>query len=311
MGRLDPEVAKFIEGIGEDCLSPTRMSLEESRRDLENAVPPLKIKLHKIEDISILGPGGDLALRVYTPSETKNTPVIVYYHGGGWTRGSLKTAEGMCATIARDTGFAVVSPDYRLAPEHPYPAAVDDSYRALTWVNENAEQFGWDPAHLAVAGDSAGGTMAAVMALKARNEDGPKVAYQVMLCPALNLFELDTASYRDFGGGGYLLTKEWVEYYRGLYAPDSKTWPHPYVSPLLEKDFSGLPPALLVAAEFDVLRDETAAYAEKLEKAGVPAKLSIYPGMVHDFMLLLPEIESSKKVFDEVSSCLKGALVYE
>lgn len=303
---LDPQVAEFVNNSANQ-LAPTDVSVEESRKLLAGAVPPLNIPIKRREDLKVPGPGGDIPVRIYIPSEAENIPVIVYYHGGGWSRGDLETAENMCAILANKTGFSVVSVGYRLAPEHPYPAGVNDSYEALKWVGENASNYGWDADRLAVAGDSAGGTMAAVVSQKAKNEKGPRVAHQVMICPATNLLELNTSSYEDFGEG-YVLSRGWVEHYRDLYVPDKAAWSEPYVSPMLEKDLSGLPGATIITAECDVLRDEAEDYAARLREAGVPVTLIRYPGTIHDFVLLLPEIEISKKAFDDISSALKERL---
>ncbi|MFH1553135.1 MAG: alpha/beta hydrolase [Candidatus Omnitrophota bacterium] len=304
--KLDPQVAEFLDGFAEQ-LSPTEVSLEESRKLLEEILPVLNLSVKKVEDLKIPDPAGEIPIRVYTPSNTKDVPVIVYYHGGGWSRGSLNTAENMCAALANKTGFIVVSVDYRLAPEHPYPAGIDDSYAALKWISKNAKNFGGDNRHLAVAGDSAGGTMAAVMALRARNENGPLIGLQVLICPAINLLEMNTPSY-EICAKGYMLSKEWMEHYRDIYVPDSTNWSDPYISPLFEKDLSGLPPAVILTAEFDILRDEAETYGERLKNSGVPVVVSRYPGTIHDFLLLLPRIKASEKAFDEIASVLKERL---
>ena len=299
---LDPHVERYLEKYGGD-LSPTEMTLEESRRLLEEAAPPSGIPIKRKEDHRIPMPGGEIPARVYIPDGDKKSPAIVYYHGGGWARGSLNTADNMCSAIASKTGFSVVSAGYRLAPEHIYPAGVNDSYRALEWAKENADRFGWSADCIAVAGDSAGGTMAAVIAQKARDEKGPRLACQVMICPATNLQEFNTPSYKAFAKG-YLLSPEWMQFYRGLYVPDSSRWADPYVSPMLAKDLSGLPPALVITAEFDVLRDEAEDYCLALENAGVPAEAERYPGVIHDFPLLLPEIDASRKAFARAAEYL-------
>ncbi|MFC1480245.1 alpha/beta hydrolase [Candidatus Omnitrophota bacterium] len=304
--ELDPQVAKFLTEFGEQ-LSPTDVSLEESRRLLEELTPSLHIPEKKVENLKIPGPAGDLPIRVYIPSDKKNVPVIVYYHGGGWSRGNLNTAENICTMLAHETDFVVISVDYRLAPEHPYPAGIDDSYAALKWISENAQKFGGDNQRLVVAGDSAGGTMAAVMALRARNENGPRIGFQVLICPATNLRDFNTTSYQTCSEG-YMLSKKWMEHYRDLYVPEKATWSDPYVSPLLESDLRDLPPAVILIAEFDILHDEAETYGERLKNSGVPVVLSRYPGMIHDFLLLLPRIKASEKAFDDISSILKERL---
>lgn len=289
--RLDKKTEQFL-ALADNAPKIEDIPVEEARRIAEEYFSPLPIPIRHTEDIEIPGREGNITLRIYSPADKSGAPVIVYYHGGGWILGGLNRYENICRTIANGTGFSVISVDYRLAPEHPYPTAITDSYDALNWVFKNPASYPWDKNRIIVMGDSAGGTMAAVMAIKSRNEKGPRVSRQVLICPATNLAAMDTKSYKLYGEG-YYLTKALMSYFRKLYAPDENTWQGPYLSPLLEADLSNLAPAAIITAEMDVLRDEGEEYAKRLKKSGVPAAVKRYPRMIHDFALLLPEHETS------------------
>lgn len=239
----------------------------------------------KIEEMAIPGPGGELRLRVYTPSGDGPFPILLFYHGGGWVIGNLDTADTACRFLANRVPCLVVSVDYRLAPEHPFPAAVEDCYAALQWAAANGKKLNGDPSRIAVSGSSAGGNLSAAIALVARNRGGPGISYQVLIYPATNLSDLSTDSYRFFGKK-YGLTREHVEYFIESYIPDENDRTNPYASPLLAKDLSGLPPAIVITAGFDVLRDEGKAYVDRLREAGVETVHSHYPTMIHGFVTM-------------------------
>jgi acetyl esterase len=227
-----------------------------------------------------------IPLRIYTPADRElacasRRPVLVYYHGGGWTLGSLATYDSLCRALARGSGALVVSVDYRLAPEHPFPAAVEDAHLALEWVARNADDFGGDARRLAVGGDSAGGTLATVIARRARQEQLPVVC-QALFYPSTDVSRTDWPSYQQYGQG-YWLTTRAVETFRGFYLPDSSRWRHPDAAPLLapEKDLRLLPPTLVMTAGCDVLRDEGQAYTDRLAALGVPVVYRLEPELIH------------------------------
>ncbi len=260
------------------------------RRDMRRVAAigmPTRLGIHTSDRV-IPGPGGDLPVRVYRKlGGPGQAPAIVYYHGGGWVVGDLDSHDGCCRVLADVSGCVVVSVDYRLAPEHRFPAAVDDAVAAFRWVQEHHREVGVLAGRVGVMGDSAGGNLAAVVAQRCRDED-PPVA-QSLVYPATDA-HLDSESHRLFADG-FFLTRQDMEWFRGHYLPEVATWDSPAASPLLADDVSGLAPALVVTAGFDPLRDEGAAYAERLEAAGVPCEYRCYDDLVHGFfgMGVLPD----------------------
>jgi len=231
----------------------------------------------------IPGPGGPLAVRVYRPRTGDRPGAFVYLHGGGWVIGSLEAADGGCRRIANATGTVVVSVDYRLAPENKYPAALDDTYAALCWVRDQADELGIDPRKLVIGGSSAGGNLAAAACLVARDRGGPPLAMQVLIVPALWMATGATESMRT-NGESYGLDAATMEWFARHYIGTEDDANDPLVSPYLAKDLRGLPPALIVTAEFDALRDDGELYGGRLREAGVEATVIRYAGMIHGFM---------------------------
>jgi acetyl esterase len=264
------------------------------------------VALARVEEMKIPGPAGEIPIRVYWPEEDGPLPALVFYHGGGWVIGNLDTSDSLCRMLSKKASVVVVSVDYRLAPEHPFPAAVDDSYAALVWVSRNAGSLGVDPSRVAVGGGSAGGNLTAAVALMARDRGGPALAYQVMIYPATNLLYLDTDSHRDFAEG-YGLTREHVEFFRDRYLPEVADRSSPYASPLLAESLEGLPPAIVITAGFDVLRDEGGLYAERLEAAGVPAIHANFPSMIHGFVSMDRVFGEAEEAIDEAVAALSEA----
>jgi acetyl esterase len=255
----------------------------------------------RVEDRAIPGPGGDIPIRIYTPEGTAPFPVVVYFHGGGFVIGNRDTHDGVCRELANAAGTVVVSVDYRLAPEHPFPAAPDDCFAATRWVYEHAAEFGADPERLAVAGDSAGGNLAAVVPLMARDAGGPPVRAQILLYPVIDC-SLTHPSIEE-NGEGYLLTAADMRWFISHYQP---VVDDPKASPL-KGDLAGLPPALVITGEYDPLRDEGEAYAEALRQAGVPVVLSRYDGQIHGFIQLKSLIDAAAKAMDECAGALREA----
>jgi acetyl esterase len=257
------------------------------------------------EDRTVPGPAGEIPVRIYRPEADGLLPVVVYFHGGGWVIGDIASHDTSCHRMAAGVPAVVVSVDYRLAPEARYPAAVDDCEAATAWVSAHAADLGADPARLAVAGDSAGGNLAAVIARRARDKGGPPIAFQLLIYPATDM--TGSLPSRVENGTGYLLDTDAMTWFEGNYI-DEADRKDPDASPLFVDDLSGLPPALVITAEFDPLRDEGEAYAERLRQAGVPAVTSRYDGQIHGFYGLDSLFEGSRKATAETVAALRKAL---
>jgi acetyl esterase len=287
------------------------LTAAEARRQFREARAPLQPEppeVASVEDRAIPGPGGQLPIRSYRPlgSGARDLlPGLVYFHGGGWTIGDLDTHDGVCRALANAARCAVVSVDYRLGPEHKFPAAVDDSVAATRWVAAEAGRLGIDAARLAVGGDSAGGNLATVVALTARDAGGPALAFQLLIYPGTDI-DGQFPSIAELGHG-HLLTREVMKYFRECYLRGPEDCGDWRCSPLRAKDLSGLPPALVVTAEFDPLRDEGRAYAERLREAGVRVAYSCYPGMIHGFVTMGRVMPAAWQAIREAGAALAGA----
>ncbi len=236
----------------------------------------------RVEDRLVPGPAGPIPARLYVPfADDRRRPLVVHYHGGGWVIGDLDTHDTACRHLALEADVGVLAVDYRLAPEHRFPAAVDDALAAFRWAAANAAELGFDPARVAVAGDSAGGNLAAVVAQLAARDGGPRPAAQLLAYPVTDL-STKHPSYRLFADG-FLLTERDMDWFRGHYLPDDAAALDPRASPLLAPDLHGLPPAVVLTCGFDVLRDEGEAYAWRLEQAGVPVQLRRSADLIHGF----------------------------
>ena len=257
-------------------------------------------KMEKIIEVDIPVDGASIKARIYYPVNKDNLPLIVFYHGGGWVVCGLHTHDALCRYLAYKTGFAVMSVDYRLAPENKYPVAMNDSYAALKWAADNGHSMGFDTSRISVCGDSAGGNMAAVMSLKAKENAYPVLKCQALIYPAVDLAHTDTESYNNFSKG-YGLTLSEMEYFREQYLHDESEWKNPDVSPLFAAGHSGLPPAIVITAGFDVLRDEGENYASVLKHAGVEVKLKRYEMMFHGFICTGGIFKEAWQASDEVA----------
>jgi acetyl esterase len=254
---------------------------------------------------------GDVPVRLYVPEAAAATgapgPLLVYFHGGGWVQGSVETHDPSCRLLAHLSGVRVLSVDYRLAPEHPYPAAVDDAVAAYRWAAENGERLGADPARLAVGGDSAGGNLAAVVALVARDDEAlPDAAFQLLLYPVTDVAE-KSASYAAFSSG-YLLTESGMDWFVGKYLPDPARRSEWRASPLRAESLAGLPPAYVATCLPDVLRDEGEAYAERLRAAGVPVATQRHD-QLHGFFSTAA-VRSSRQALAQVAGALRQGLAH-
>jgi acetyl esterase len=263
--------------------------------------------LAKVEDSTIPGPAGDIPIRVYTPHGDGPFPILVWYHGGGFTIGSLDSHDPICRQLCAQAEALVVSVDYRLAPEHRFPAAVEDSFAALQWVGEHGAELGGDPTRIAVCGDSAGGNLSTVVAILARDAGGPSLRFQALIYPTTDA-RADYPSVRDNGDNAFLSqdTMLWFyEHYHGDAGDEAKLdW---RASPILAEDLSNLPPALIITAEYDTLRDEGEAYGEALREAGNDVTIRRYDGMTHVFVQLAGLLEEGRQAIGEVATALRTA----
>ncbi len=260
----------------------------------------------RVEDRTIPGPAGEIPIRIYTPKAGAPCGALVFFHGGGWVVGSIEGHDEVCRRLANDSGAMVISVGYRLAPEHKFPAGLDDSYAATAWVAANAAALGYPAGRVAVAGDSAGGNLSAAITLMARDRGGPKVAFQVLIYPAVSA-SLDWPSVREFDG--YFVATDDMKWFMNHYlrGPDDAT--NPYAYPLNARDFRGLSPALVITAEMDPLRDQGEAYAARLREAGVPTTLSRYQGVTHAFINMAPRVEAGRKAIREAGAAVRAAFV--
>ncbi len=264
------------------------------------------IALPKVEDLTIEGRNGAIPIRLYVPENSQNAPVITYYHGGGFVIGNLKSHDKVCRRLCKMNQAFVVAVDYRLAPEHKFPAAVEDSYDATKWVSENISKYGGDPDKLVVMGDSAGGNLAAVVAIQARDLGTPKIAAQVLIYPMTNA-KMEHPSITT-NGEGYILTKDLMTWFTNHYMREEKDKSNPLMSPLFTKDLTNLPPALVQTAGFDPLRDEGIDYKEKLEAAGNQVKHTNYEGLIHTYITMPDFSKKCMATHIEIADFLKNTL---
>jgi acetyl esterase len=275
-------------------------------RDTRAALAP---KPPEVAQVRLLVAEGPVAMRAYRPSgaaPAEVLPALVYFHGGGWTIGDLDTHDTLCRQLANGAHCAVFSVDYRLAPEHPFPAAVEDCIAATGHVARHAGALGIDPRRIAVGGDSAGGNLAAVVALDARERGGPRLAFQLLIYPATDQ-RMRHASHQE-NGEGYLLTRQAIEFFRGCYLPRREDWTDWRASPLLAPSLAGLPAAYVLTAGFDPLRDEGQEYCDRLRRDGVETTYRQYEDMVHGFALFGGVVDVANQAVDDCCAALRSAL---
>ncbi|MDE2884441.1 MAG: alpha/beta hydrolase [Chloroflexota bacterium] len=305
---LDPEAKASLEKrIEMGVLEPHETSPQEARA-LQAARPNLPgPEVASVSDHLAPGPHGDVPVRVYVPvtDDEGPLPVSMWFHGGGWVIGSVATNDATCRALANASGAIVVSVDYRLAPEHKFPVPFDDSYAATVWAAENAASLGGDPSRLAVAGASAGGNLSATIALRARDEGGPRLVQQSLIYPVTD-HDFTRPSYVE-NGEGYGLSYASMVWFWDCYLSSGAEASNPYVSPMLAENLSGLPPAFVLTCEYDPLRDEGEAYAARLQEAGVPTRLSRYDGMIHAFFNAGIPFSRTWSAIDETAGELRKA----
>jgi acetyl esterase len=304
---LDPQAQAVLEHLAALGARPFHaMTVAEARRATASyaKLGGKPQPVHRIEDATVPGPGGPIPLRTYTPAGKGPFAALVFFHGGAWVTGSIKTHDPFCRALAHGAGCLVAAVEYRLAPEHKHPAAVEDCYAVTRWVANHATELNVDPLGLAVGGDSAGGTLATVVARWARDRGGPPLVCQLLLYPVTDYLP-DLPSRRQLN---YLISNPDLVWAWGHYLTHPSQATDPDVAPLHAASLSGLPPALVVTAEFDPLRDEGELYAARLREAGVPTTLIRYEGMIHSFLSLAGVVDRGQTALAEIAALLRAAL---
>jgi acetyl esterase len=308
---LDPQARIVWDTLAASGVPPTHLlSVAEARQAMFDILPlgsPLE-PVAWVEDRQVPSsiPGAAIPVRIYAPEGTGPFPVLVFFHGGGWVVGNLEIYDAICRTLTNSAGCITVSVDYRLAPEHKFPDAAEDCYEATRWVVENGATFNGDPGRVAVGGDSAGGNLATVVALMARDRGGPPLIFQVLIYPVTDHYTAGHASYEE-NAEGYFLSRDEMIWFWNHYLLGEEEAEHPYASPLKAVDLHGLPPALVITAEFDPLRDEGEMYATRLREAGVPVIATRYDGMMHGFINMSGVLDQSKRAFSQITAELHKA----
>jgi acetyl esterase len=308
---IDPQTRALMDnmekmGFGDPTAQPVATT-RAAQAALRPDPAPARAPLARVEDRRIPGPAGTIPVRIYTPKVApgRPLPVLVYFHGGGWVLGDLDGFDGLCCALTQRAECVTVSVDYRLAPEHPYPAAVEDCDAALAWVAANAAALGGDPARLVVGGDSAGGNLAAVCARHARDRGGPSIALQLLIYP-VTLQAAPPSASRLRLADGYFLTHALMEWFTALYIPDAARRAEADASPLLAADLAGLPPAFVLTVEFDPLVDEGETYAQRLVAAGVPVRSRRYLGTIHGFLMFNGILDTATQAVADIAGAIRA-----
>jgi acetyl esterase len=307
MTELDPQVEEMLEMMeAENVPAIQALSTSGARallrdlfiRDNKAEILPDDVSM---EDMTIPGPESEIPIRIYRPDGEGPHPALLYIHGGGWVIGGLDEYDDVCAKLASHAGCVVVSVDYRLAPEHPFPAAVEDSYAAALWLGQHTDLLNADPDRLVIGGDSAGGNLTAATTLMIRDHGGPAFAHQLLIYPAVNSPELTQYESYEENGEGYFLEYESMQWFYERYIQDPTETRNEYAFPILARDLSDLPPATVITGGFDPLRDEGIEYAERLEDAGVPVDHQHYEGMIHGFVNLSEEVDVGQEAIEHLA----------
>jgi acetyl esterase len=306
---LHPQCKAFLDMIAAGGGPPLEQLPIDEARKLPHLMTELggpAEEMAHVEDRTIPGPAHPIPVRVYRPSLTGALPALVFFHGGGFVIGDLDTHDRPCRSLANAAGCVVIAVDYRLAPEHPFPAAADDAYAATRYVAEHAAELGVDPNCIAVGGDSAGGNLAAVVSLMARDRGGPSIKFQLLIYPVTD-WDDASPSMREFERD-HFLTRESMDWFDSLYLPDRSQRQTPYAAPAYASDCRGLPAAMVITAECDPLRDQGEAYGRKLQSAGVPVQIKRYDGMIHVFLGLAAIVDDARTMIGDASGALRQAL---
>jgi acetyl esterase len=304
---MHPQARAVLDEISASLDTGESVSLEALRRQqlIEARFSGEPEAVKAVRDVQVDCPGGRIDVRLYFPDAHAPHPIVMFVHGGGWALGSVELSDTLCRALCRSSDMIIASAGYRLAPEHPFPDGLNDCYAALEWLYANATAFDADPALIAVCGDSAGGNLAASLALMARDLGGPALTLQVLIYPALDP-TLSSPSFES-SGTGFGLTRSDMQFFWGLYLQSAKDADDRYASPLQASSLKGVAPAFIVTAELDPLVDEGELYGERLRAAGVAARTVRYDGMIHGFMSYLGRVDAARAAVAECGDALKDA----
>jgi acetyl esterase len=305
---LDPQVQGLLEAMAAQGMPPFHQMTVAQAREVAYAFVDLQgdtEEVAEVREVSVPVDGGAVAVRVYRPDAPGPLPLVVYFHGGGWVIGDLDVADKPCRSLANAARAVVASVDYRRAPEHRFPTASEDSYAATTWLVEHAADLGADARDVTVCGDSAGGNLAAAVTLMARDRGGVPITRQVLLYPVTSPAEGSPFGSYVENADGYLLTAGDMHWFWEQYLRSPEDGKHPYAAPLKAADLTGLPPASVTVCEFDPLRDEGVAYADRLEKAGVPVTLNRIDGAVHGIFWLAGAVALGRDLIGAAATAIR------
>ena len=303
---LHPQAQAVIEQVNALGLPPAHtVTPEEARANARARPRPSGPEVAKVEDRSVPGPDGDVPVRIYTPEGDGPFPILAWYHGGGWVLGDLESADASARHLCVGAECVVVSVDYRLAPETKFPGPAEDCYAATVWAVNNAAAIDGDGTRIAVGGDSAGGNLAAAISLMAAERNGPDIAFQLLVYPVTDR-NFETPSYND-NAEGYMLLRDGMVWYWDQYLANDADAANPFAAPMQAQSLAGQPPALVITAEFDPLRDEGESYACRLEGAGVETTASRYDGMIHGFFGMVGVVDAGGDAMAEANAALRNA----
>lgn len=304
---LDPVFAEMLKQMAEaNAPALTELSPEDGRamyKAMNETMP--QVHVTSVSNRQIPVADGEISIRIYQQEMGQMQPCLVYYHGGGWVIGDLDTHDSICRQLACETLNTIVSVDYRLAPEYPFPVPLNDCYDALVWVRDNANELGIDTNRISVGGDSAGGNLSTCVCLKAIEESGPQLVHQLLIYPVTDM-DFGTLSYQE-NGEGYMLTLDSMKWFWNHYLADDGASKSHFAVPMCASDLSNLPPATVITGEFDPLRDEGEAYGQKLADAGVPTTTRRFDGMIHGFFGMTHVIEGARDAMEFAVNQLAAA----
>lgn len=313
---LDPDAAAFLKRLAEVHVPPTHEMSPTQARSLVLPLAGLREQVGGVESFNVDSPDGPVPIRLYTPflrtedldhsPSTNGRPVALYFHGGGWVMGSMETHDNICRRLANEAKCIVISVEYRLAPEHKYPAALNDCFAATQWAFEHHEDYGGREDQINVTGDSAGANLAAAVCLKALDEGAPALAGQVLVYPITDR-DFETPSYLE-NADGYMLTRSTMQWFWEHYLPEVEDGTSPYVSPLRAENLAGLPRSLVVTCEYDPLRDEGRAYANRLADAGVATTHIEEKGMIHGYLRRLDSFRRAQQTMRDIAAWINAGL---